>query len=87
MNGPTTLPDATQLDNLNHAQYVAMLESCLPTMKADHSAAVYLLAELRKEGDVRIKRARFMKDAGKITGGLPPFVEIALNLVKANGKG
>lgn len=85
MHAPTVLPDASQLENLNHDQYVAMLESCLPTLKADHSAAAFLLASLRQEGDVQVKRARFMKDAGRIKGGLPPFVEIALNLVKASG--
>lgn len=91
MQGPTVapapaLPDPRNLENLGHEQYVAMLESCIPTLKADHAAAVYLLAELRREGDVQVKKRHFMKAAGRIQGGLPPFVEIALNLVKVAGK-
>lgn len=81
-----TLPDPRHLDNLSEAQYIAMLESCIPTMKADHAAAVYMLAFLKNSGDVRVKRAQFMRSASRIQGGIPPFVEVALTLVKETGR-
>lgn len=64
--------------------YIKMLKDCIPTYKAEHAAAVFMLAFLRKDGDTHIKRAQFMKAAGRITGGIPPFTETALGVISAS---
>ncbi len=90
MNAPETAPpaavqetDPAVLHVIEKADYVAMLRSCLPTLNAEHKAAMFMLAELTRQGDVQIKKAQFMKAAGKVVGGLPPMTDAALRVIAA----
>mgnify|MGYP001567339494 FL=1 len=67
--------------NIEQQNYVEMLRSNLPTLAAEHMAGRYLLAELTRAGDVKVKKAQFMKAAGKIQGGVPPLTEVALRII------
>jgi hypothetical protein len=71
---------------IDKQDYVAMLTSCLPTLKAEHYAGRYLMAEMTKAGDVQVIKKQFIKAAKRITGGLPPFTESALQFIAAQGK-
>ena len=61
--------------------YVTMLQTCLATHKSEHLANAFLLAEVTKAGDVQVKKRQFLKAARRIVGGLPPFTEVALQLI------
>lgn len=63
--------------------YLKMLNECIPTLKAEHAAAVYMRAFLRNDGDTAVHQRHFMRAAGRITGGMPPMTETALELVRA----
>jgi hypothetical protein len=93
-----TAADAQQAQQLTPAQqeaqatidrgdYVAMLTKCLPTLHSEYFAARFMLAELKREGDVQVKKEQFMKVAGKILGGLPPMTEAALSIIAAQRQG
>jgi hypothetical protein len=66
---------------IDKQDYLAMLQTCLPTLKSEHYAAVYLRAEMTRAGDVQVQKRRFLKAAKLIIGGLPPFTEVALQLI------
>lgn len=61
--------------------YIAMLTSCLPTLRSEYLAGQFLMAEMTKAGDVQVKKRHFIKAAKRIVGGLPPFTEVALQLI------
>lgn len=86
MNAPTAAPELTKAqqeaqDTIERGDYVAMLRKCLPTLKAEHAAGAFLLAEMTKQGDVQAMKKQFMNAARKITGGMPPMTEVALQLI------
>lgn len=64
----------------------AMLASCLPTLRAELYAAEFMHAEITRSRDVQTRKKKFMKAAGKITGGLPPMTETALRVVANSPK-
>lgn len=74
-------PDAAVNHIVEKAEYVAMLRSCLPTLNAEHKAAMFMLAELTNQTDVQVKKAMFMKAAGRIIGMLPPMTDAALRVI------
>lgn len=91
MDAPIAAPVLTQAQQeaqavIDKGDYVAMLSRTLPTLKAEYLAAAYLLAELARQGDVQVKKAQFMKAAGRIQGGMPPMTEVAVKLI-ASQKG
>lgn len=63
--------------------YLKMLNECIPTLKAELHAAMFMRAFLMQAGDTHVHRAHFMKSAGRITGGLPPMTETALQIIRA----
>lgn len=65
----------------------AMLASCLPTLRAELYAAEFMHAEITRSRDVQQRKRKFMKAAGKITGGLPPMTETALRVVAGSPRG
>ena len=85
MNKLATTPEQAQ-DTIEKGDYVAMLRKCLPTLKAEHAAGAYMLAELTKQGDVQAMKKQFMNAARKITGGIPPMTEVALQLIASQRK-
>lgn len=70
---------------IDKQDHVAMLVSCLPTLKSEYLAGQFLMAEVTRAGDVQVKKRHFMKAAKRIVGGLPPFTEVALQLIAAKG--
>ncbi|SDC69647.1 hypothetical protein SAMN05428966_102135 [Massilia sp. PDC64] len=97
MHAPTTNPTPATAPVLTpeqqHAQKViddgnvkAMLASCLPTLRAELYAAEFMHAEITRSRDVQTRKKKFMKAAGKITGGLPPMTETALRVVANSPK-
>lgn len=66
--------------------YKAMLASCLPTLRSELYAAEFMFAEITRSRDVQQRKRKFMKAAGKITGGLPPMTETALRVVANSPK-
>jgi hypothetical protein len=66
---------------IDKQDYLAMLRTCLPTLTSEHLAGQFLMAEMTKAGDVQVKKRQFMKAARNIVGGLPPFTEVALQLI------
>lgn len=83
---PAAAPELTEAQQVAQAQidagnYVKMLQDCLPTLNAEHLAARFMLSELKKTGDVQVHKRQFMKAAGKIVGGLPPFTDAALRII------
>lgn len=97
MHAPTTNPMPAQAPVLTleqqQAQKViddgnvkAMLASCLPTLRAELYAAEFMHAEITRSRDVQQRKRKFMKAAGKITGGLPPMTETALRVVANSPK-
>lgn len=79
---PATLADASP------AEYIKMLEACSPILKAEYLACLFMRAELVKAGDVQVKKAQFMKAAGRLdrTKPLPPMTDAALRVVvNSNG--
>jgi hypothetical protein len=89
LNAPTTQPEQAVLTPeqqkaqavIDAHDYQAMLRNCLPTLRAEVLAAEFMLSELTKSRDVQLRKKKFMKAAGKITGGLPPMTETALRVV------
>jgi len=89
LNAPTTQPEQVALtpeqqkaqDVIDRGDYQSMLRNCLPTLRAEVLAAEFMLSELTKSRDVQLRKKKFMKAAGKITGGLPPMTETALRVV------
>jgi hypothetical protein len=73
-------------DIIDKQDYIAMLTSCLPTLKAEHYAGRFLMAEMTKAGDVQVIKKQFLKAAKRVTGGLPPFTEVALQLIANQAK-
>jgi hypothetical protein len=71
---------------IDKQDYLTMLRTCLPTLKAEHLAGQFLMAEMTKAGDVQVKKRQFIKAAKRIVGGLPPFTEVALQLIASQGK-
>lgn len=71
---------------IDKQDYLTMLRTCLPTLKAEHYAASFLMAEMTHAGDVQVQKRRFLKAAKRIVGGLPPFTEVALQLIASQGK-
>lgn len=91
MNGPTVAPeqeirpiDPEVQHTIERNDYAKMLKECIPTLKADHAGAVYLQAVLMEMGDAHVKRAHFLKAAARVTGGHPPFMELALQQIEAS---
>lgn len=95
---PTTQPDPAAApvltaeqqkaqDTIERNDYLAMLRSCLPTLRAEVLAVEFMQAELTKSRDVQLRKRKFLKAAGKITGGLPPFTDAALTVVRMSPKG
>ena len=92
LHSPTTAPEPAKLtpaqqaaqDVIQAQDYATMLRDTVPTLKADHAGAVYLLAVLDQAGDAHVKRRQFLKAAGKVTGGHPPFMELALIQIQAS---
>lgn len=91
-NAPTTAPVLTPSQqaaqaNIDSKNTKAMMAACLPSLHAEYLAARFLMAEMDKMGDVQVKKKQFLKVAGRIVGGLPPFTETALKLIaNANRK-
>jgi hypothetical protein len=84
---PTLTPAQAEAQAIIDKQdYLAMLRTCLPTLKSEHYAARYLTAELTHAGDVQVVKKQFLKASKRITGGLPPFTEVALKLIAGPGK-
>lgn len=71
---------------IDKQDYLTMLRTCLPTLKSEHLAGQFLMAELTKAGDVQVKKRQFIKAAKRVVGGLPPFTEVALQLIAGQGK-
>lgn len=92
MEAPTVAPAAEQIRPIDPAvqatieknDYLKMLNECIPTLKAEHAAAVFMRAFLRQDGDTHILKAQFMKAAGRISGGIPPMTETALQIISAS---
>lgn len=79
---PTLTPaQAAAQAVIDKRDYLAMLTACRPTLKSEYLAGEFLMAELTKAGDVQVKKRQFLKAAKRIVGGLPPFTEVALQLV------
>lgn len=72
-------------DVIERQDYITMLADCLPTLKAEHYAARYLMGEMTSAGDVQVLKKQFLKAAKRVTGGLPPFTEVALQLIRKPG--
>lgn len=95
LNAPTTQPAAPVLtpeqqkaqDVIDANDYQAMLRNCLPTLRSELCAAEFMLAELTKSRDVQVRKRKFLKAAGKITGGIPPMTETALQVVAHSQRG
>lgn len=85
---PTLTPQQAAAQAIIEKQdYLAMLHTCLPTLKAEHYAGRYLMAEMTHAGDVQVLKRQFLKAAKRIVGGLPPFTEVALQMIaKQAGK-
>ena len=83
---PLTPAQAEAQAIIDKQDYLTMLRSCLPTLKAEHLAGQFLMAEMTKAGDVQVHKRRFLKAAKRIVGGLPPFTEVALQLIARQGK-
>ena len=84
---PTLTPAQAEAQAVIDKQdYVAMLTTCLPTLKAEHYAGRYLMAELTRAGDVQVLKKQFIKAAKRVVGGLPPFTEVALQMIAGQGK-
>ena len=84
---PTLTPSQAAAQAIIDKQdYVAMLTNCLPTLKSEHYAGRFLMAEMTKAGDVQVLKRQFIKAAKKVVGGLPPFTEVALQLIASQGK-
>lgn len=75
MTAPT--PDEVIAAN----DYRTMLESCIPTLRAELFAAEYMLAEMSGHADVQDRKGMFLEAAKHITGGLPPMTETALQAI------
>lgn len=73
-------------DKIEKGQYVEMLRDCLPTLRAEVRAAEFLLAEMTGDRRVNQLKKTFLKGAGKITGGIPPMTEVALQLIASQRK-
>ena len=97
MHAPTTNPTPAAAPALTPEQqkaqaaidandYKAMLASCLPTLRAELYAAEFMHAEITRSRDVQQRKKKFMKAAGRITGGLPPMTETALRVVANSPK-
>jgi hypothetical protein len=97
LTAPTTQPDGAPApaltaeqqkaqDTIERHDYLAMLRSCLPTLRAEVLAAEFMEAELTRSRDVQVKKRRFLKAAGKITGGLPPMTDAALSVIRMSPK-
>jgi hypothetical protein len=97
LNAPTTQPEGAPAPALTPEQLKAqkviddgnvkaMLTSCLPTLRAELYAAEFMHAEITRARDVQTRKRKFMKAAGKITGGLPPMTETALRVVANSPK-
>lgn len=84
---PTLTPEQQHAqDVIDRDDYLAMLESCLPTLRAEVCAVEYMRAEITRSRDVQVKKRRFLKAAGRITGGLPPMTDAALSVVRMSPK-
>jgi hypothetical protein len=59
----------------------AMLTSCLPTLRSELYAAEFMHAEVTHARDVQTRKKKFLKAAGKVTGGIPPMTETALRVI------
>lgn len=68
-------------DDIERGNYVKMLQTCMPTLNAEVLAARFMLSELTGRRDVQVRKRVFMKAAGKIVGGLPPFADAALRVI------
>jgi hypothetical protein len=97
MHAPTTNPTKAPAPVLTPEQqqaqatidandYKAMLASCLPTLRAELYAAEFMQAELTRSRDVQLRKRKFLKAAGRITGGLPPFTDAALTVIRMSPK-
>lgn len=71
-------------DKIDAEKYGEMLEECIPTLKANHAGAVYLMAVLKQQGDTHVKRRHFLRAASKVKGAHPPFMELALEQIRAS---
>lgn len=91
MNAPTTTAEvqpAALTPQQQAAQavverndYKAMLTDCLPTLRSELLAAEFMVAELSRSRDVQNRKRKFLKAAGRITGGMPPMTEAALSVI------
>jgi hypothetical protein len=72
---------------IDKGDYATMLKSCLPTLRADLYAAEFMLAEMARSRDVQQRKKKFLKAAGKITGGIPPMTETALRVIACSPRG
>lgn len=79
---PTLTPQqAAAQAVIDKRDYLAMLTACRPTLKSEYLAGEFINAELTRAGDVQVKKRQFLKAAKRIVGGLPPFTEVALQLI------
>lgn len=85
---PTLTPEQQKAqETIERNDYLTMLRSCLPTLRAEVCAAEFMLAELTRSRDVQVRKRKFLKAAGKIVGGLPPMTDAALTVVRMSPKG
>lgn len=84
MLAPTAAPEVPQtIVDVSPEQYLVMLDASIAILKSEYLAALYVRAEKAKHGDVQVRKAQFMRAAGRLgkDGPLPPMTECALVMV------